>query len=318
LLALAAVVGPTRAVAGPARRVDLAWSQDDPSCLDAKDLTAVVERTLGRPVFHTDAVPSARVTGHVGRAGEGRFEAHVAIAAGDGKALAERMLATQGDCGRLDEAIALVVTLMIDSVEESPTPLTISPLPVRAAAPPPAASRPPILLSLGLEAGFAWSLLPGATGSVGLRGEIAPRGFVPIALTVRAYPFDSILVGGVGGKFSAWTAELAACPRWSNDRVRVGGCVGFAGGTIDGSELNLLEGESHVRPLLLVTAMPFVAVRLGGPVWTRLQGGLWFPLLRDPWGYLNTRNAFVEIFRPGVVIPAAALTFELQSGSSGS
>jgi hypothetical protein len=315
VLALAAIVGPTRAAAGPARRVDLAWSQDDPSCLDANDLTTVVERTLGRPVFHAEAEPSARVTGNVGRAGASRFEAHVALVAADGRVLAERWLATQQDCGRLDEAIALVVTLMIDSVEDKPTPLSISPLPVRAEAPPPAPPRAPIRLSLGLGAGFAWSLLPQATGSVDLRGEIARRGFVPIALTLRVYPFDSVLVGGVGGKFSAWTAELAACPAWSNDRVRLGACAGFAGGTIHGSELNLLDGESHVRPLVLVTLMPFAAVRLGGPVWTRLEGGVWFPLLRDPWGYLNTRNAFVEIFRPGIVVPAAALTFEIQSGS---
>jgi hypothetical protein len=341
LFAVAGLFVAAPAAAGPARRVDLAWSQEDPTCLGASDLASVVERTLGRPVFHAEAPPSARVTGSVARGAAGRFEAHLALVAADGRVLAERALSTPGGagapphrararppgparaagapptpgaCGRLDESIALVVTLMIDSVEEAPTPLSIPASPPRPSAPPAAPPRP-LVVTLGLGAGFSWSLVPRAAPSLALRGEIAPRGFVPIALAVRVHPFDSILVGGVGGNFNAWTAELSLCPAWSNDRVRAGGCAGFAGGTIDGSEVNLLDGESHVRPLVLVTVTPFVSVRLGGSLWARLEAGVWFPLLREPWGYLNVRNEFIEIFRPGIVVPAAALTFELQSGS---
>jgi hypothetical protein len=319
LIGVALSLASRGAAAGPARRVALEWTQGDPTCVSAADLAAMVERTLGRAVFHEDAPPSATVTGTVAKVSAGQFEARVTLRGRDRALVAERTLTTQGDCGRLDESIALVVTLMIDSVEESPTTLQVPARPPRSAPPvvgAPSSPAPGLTLRLGLGAGLSWSLLPSFVPSASLRGEIAPRRFIPLALTVRVHPLASVVQSnGVGGKFTAWTADLAACPAWSSERLRAGGCAGLGGGMLEGSEVNLLDGESHMRPLVLATLAPFVMVRLGGPVWARVEAGAWFPLLREPWGYLNARGVFTELFRPAPVVPAAALTFDVQSGS---
>lgn len=330
LLVLAIPAAAPSALAAPVRHVVMEWSRDDPSCIGEADLTSMVERTLARSVFHSDAPPFAKVSGAVGRVGPDRFEARIALLGTDGRILAKRTLTTSGDCGRLDESVAVVVTLMIDGVEEEPSTLHIPAAPPRAVAehaPPPApgppaprpeppAPRPPLALTLGLGAGLSSSLLPGFVPSFGFRGEVAVPGPVPIALTLRIHAPSSAVVAGVGGKFSAWTGEVAACPAWSKGRLRLGGCVGLAGGAIEGDYVNLIDGESRVRPLVLATVLPFVAaVRLAGPVWARAEAGAWFPLLRDPWGYLDARGEFEQVFRPAAVVPAAALTLELRAGS---
>ena len=79
--------------------------------------------------------------------------------------------------------------------------------------------------------------------------------------------------------------------------------------------MNLIDGESHARPLLLATLLPFAAVRLIGPLWVRAEAGAWVPLLRERWGYLGPRGGFEEVFRPAPVVPAATLTLELRAGS---
>jgi hypothetical protein len=274
----------------------------------------MVERTLARPVFHSDAPPFAKVSGGVGRVGAGRFEAHVMLHDAEGRTLATRTLTTPGECGRLDESIAVVVTLMIDGVEEVPAPLHIPAEPPRPPPPPPP-QAPRLALTFGLGGGLSSSLLPGIGASFGARGELAVGAFVPIAMTMRVHAPSSALVGGAGGRFSAWTAELAACPAWSKDRVRLGGCVGLGGGALEGSYVNLLEGESHVRPLVLATILPFAAVRLAGPLWLRAEAGAWIPFLRERWGYIDPSGTFNEVFRPAPAVPAATLTLELRVGS---
>ncbi len=319
---VAVLTASSAADAAPVRHVVMEWSQDDPTCIDATRLTSMVERTLARSVFHADAPPHAKVSGAIGRAGPDRFEARVALHDMDGRTLAKRTLTTPGDCGRLDESVAVVVTLMIDGLEDEPTPLQIPEtprVPVAApVAPPPALPVPPpqgIGLAFGLGGGLSSSLLPGIVASFGLRGEVAVAGFVPIALTLRVHAPSSAVTAGQGGRFSAWTGDVAACPAWSSGRARLGGCVGLGSGAIEGSDVNLVDGESHVRPLVLATLLPFAAVRLVGPLWARAEAGAWFPLLRERWGYVDGRGVFEPVFRPAPVVPAATLTLEVHAGS---
>ena len=309
----------------PVRRVVMAWSQDDASCIGASELASIVEHTLARPVFHAEAAPFAEVRGSVGRVGPDRFEARIALVAMDGRVLASRTLTTSGACARLDESVAVVVTLMIDGVEEAPTPLLIPAGPPRAdagsahpqAPSPPASPRPASLaLTLGVGAGLSSALLPGFVASFGVRGEVAVSSFVPIALTLRVHaPSTTQNVTGQGARFNAWTGEVGACPAWSNGRARLGGCLGLGGGAIEGDHVNLSDGASHVRPVLLATLLPFAAVRLAGPAWARVEAGAWFPLLRERWGYVDAHGAFQELFRMAPVVPAAMFTLELHAGS---
>jgi hypothetical protein len=69
-----------------------------------------------------------------------------------------------------------------------------------------------------------------------------------------------------------------------------------------------------VRPVVLLTLLPSVAVRLVGPLWARAEGGAWFPLLVERWGFLGPHGTFEQVYYP-YPVPAGALTLELQTGS---
>jgi hypothetical protein len=299
--------------AAPVRRVTMEWSKGDPACVGEAELIAMVERTLGRAVFHADAPPFAKVSGAVGRVGRDRFEARIALFDTEGRLLAKRTLVTPGECGRLDEAIAVVVTLMIDGVEETPAPLEIPAAPPRPATP----RAQSVGVTFGAGGGVSKELLPGYVAAFSVRGEIAVAGFVPIALALRVHaPSTGLVPGlGVGGKFTAVTGEIAACPAWSGDRVRLGACVGMGSGGIEGAYVNLAEGEVHVRPLAFASLLPFASVRVTGWFRIRTEAGVWVPLLRERWGYLDPQGVFEEIFRPAPVVPWAGLTLEVQPGS---
>lgn len=329
LVALAALGAARSVAAAPAKHVELAWSQEDPSCIDGLALAASVESTLGRAVFHAATPATAKVSGVVRRRGRDRFEARIALIDAEGAVVSERTVATSGDCRRLDEAVAVVVTLMIDGIEETPSPLQVPAEPPRP--PPPAAPampaapivpheppRPPpkpLALTLGVGAGLSSSFLPGLAASFDVRSEVAPPGFVPIALSLRVSAPSSALAAGAGGNFHAVTAELAACPAWAPGRVRLGGCAGLGGGAVSGSYVGLVDGANPDAPIVYATLLPFVGVRLAGPLWARAEAGARFTLLRQRWGFLDARGAFEQVYRPAIVAPSAALTLELRVGS---
>ncbi len=60
LLVAAILCAPRLAAATPVRHVVMEWSRDEPACLDGAVLAAMVERTLGRPVFYWTPLPSPR------------------------------------------------------------------------------------------------------------------------------------------------------------------------------------------------------------------------------------------------------------------
>jgi hypothetical protein len=327
-IALVSLATSRAVAAAPAGNVALEWSQEDPTCLASADLIATVERALARSVFRANEPAVAKVVGVVGRRGPGRFEARIVLRDRGGAILAERDLVTSSNCKRLDESVAVVVALMIDGMEEAPATLHVAdqpprpppaPAPPAPPPPPPAPHEKPLRLGLtvGAGAGVSSWLWPGAVAWFAARSEVAVGSFVPIALTVRApqTPFLAT-VGDAGGRFTVASGELAGCPAWSTAHVRIGGCAGVGISVISGGYFgNLSDGEGHVRPLILMTLLPFAAAHLAGPLWARVEGGAWVPLYRDAWGFNDYKGTPVQVYRPAPLVPAGALTLELQIGS---
>jgi len=171
------------------------------------------------------------------------------------------------------------------------------------------------VLAIGAGAGLSSSLLPGTAGAAVLRGEIAPQSFVPIAVTGRMFASSDATLGGAGGSFSAWDAEVAACPRWQRDTAALGVCAGIGGGAISGRSLDLAAGQSHTRPLVVVPVLAQGALRLFGPVWLRAEAGVLVPLLRERWGFRDSAGAYVPVFQPDSVAPTGSVGLELRTGS---
>ncbi len=311
--------------AEPVRHVELSWTQADPRCIGQEDLSAAVERTLGRAVFHGGAAGSPKIDGAITKRLLGtreHWEARVRLTDATGKALTERTLDTEGDCKRLDESIAVVITLMVDGLEEAPSPLRVQPDAPRPVAPPPIPESPsptsatdvPVL-SLGAAAGLSSSLLPGTVGAAVLRGEVASPRFVPIAVTARTFASSDATIGGAGGSFSAWDVELAACPRWQRENAALGGCAGIGAGALSGHSLGLASGQGRIRPLVVVPVLLQGALRVYGPLWLRAEAGILVPLLRERWGFRDTGGAYVPVFQPDAVAPTGSLGLELRTGS---
>jgi RNA polymerase sigma factor (sigma-70 family) len=120
LIVLASLACAARAGAAPAQRVDLTWRSEDPTCIDRATLARTVESTLGRPVFHAEAPASASIEGRVEAATSGSgFRATITMRSPSGEVLSQRDVSTPAaSCDRLDEAIAVVVALTVDGVEE--------------------------------------------------------------------------------------------------------------------------------------------------------------------------------------------------------
>jgi len=308
----------------PAGRVRLDWVNQDASCLDASTLAATVERALGRAVFQGDAPVRAIIVGSARPADSGGYSAQISLLAVDGTKLSERSLTTEGDCRRLDESIAVVVSLMVDSLEEGASPLVI---PTRAPRPPavlppleavaPAAGAPAhasAAIALGFGSGVATGLLPTIAPLLAMRAEVEPAAFMPIALTVRAYAPSDARVEGAGGQFYAWSGKLALCPTArAGRRMRLGVCLGAGAGAIHGSPSGLVGGHSSDAPMVFALAAPSAAVRVAGPLWLRAEAGLPVLLLREPWGFLDGNGDYVQAYQPGILAPFASVGVELRA-----
>jgi hypothetical protein len=318
---IAAVLWTGAALALPAARVTLEWTNEDASCMDASTLAATVERTLGRAAFHGDAPVRATILGSA-RSVAGGYSAEISLVAADGTKLSERSVTTDGDCQRLDESIAVVISLMIDSLEEQAGPLVVPTRPPRApailptpetTAPAAAAPHPSATTALGFGGGVSSGVLPTIAPFVAMRAEVEPTAFMPIALTVRAYTPSDARVGGAGGEFYALSGELALCPTAKAGRlVRLGVCVGAGAGAVHGSPLDLLGGHSSDAPIVFALAAPSAALRAAGPLWLRIEVGLSVLLLQESWGFLGGNGDYVQVYHPGIIAPFASLGAELR------
>lgn len=307
---VALLLGASHAVAAPVRRVELRWSQSDAACIGSDALAATVERTLGRPVFHSEATPAATLSGEIAPSGRDRYEAKITLRGRDGAVISERVLSTEGDCQRLDESVAVVVALMVDGLEEAPAPLVVPKETPRPLPPP----RPPFGLALGLGGGASASLLPKIAAMFVLRGEIAPPDFVPVAVTMRVHAPSSATVDGIGGSFTAFTGEAAICPGFGSS-LRAGVCGGAGAGVLSGSPMGgLVDTQGFVRPLFFASVLPYASVRIAGRLWLRAEAGVTMPLSRERWGFVDA-GTYTEVHRAGVVVPMGALSVEFRTGS---
>jgi hypothetical protein len=310
-LALASVTSVTRAA--PAGHVELSWSQGDPRCIGANDLASTVERTLGRAVFHSEVGHSAKVIGSIARhdTAEGfeRYEAYVAIEDPVGATVSKRTLEVVGPCERLDEAIAVVVTLMVDGLEEVPAPIRVPAEPPR---PPPPAPSSGTLVALRGAAAIS-SFLPGVVGAAVLHGEVAAPRFVPLALAIRVYTPSDGINGSVGGTFSAWTAELTACPRVASASLSFAGCVGVGSGATTARSVGFTQETTLVRPSLFTPLLLEGGARLFGPVWGVVEAGAFIPWLRERWGFVDPLGSYQVVYRVAPVVPTASIGIEIRT-----
>lgn len=301
--------GTLEAVQGPAA-VELAWSRGAgaDTCIDAGDLAARVEATIGRRV--QAVAPEAleaplpdggplRLEGQVQPAGTGWIAVVQVRAAGP--ALRREVALDAPDCRRFDEALVLVVALMAE------------------AAPPAAPSRTPpprspsAVVSIGPDVAVAAGMLPGVTMGVGLAAEVALPPFWHLTVWAHGWPSSSALDDGSGASLFAWTIGAGPCvgparhEPWS-----FFGCVGASGGGVYASGVGLAVAYSSARPYVQGEVRAGFRMQIAGPLFVRLEVGAGLPIIRDSYAVTGADGVSSSVFRPAAVVPLGRFGIEFR------
>jgi hypothetical protein len=285
--------------------VALTWSRDagGQDCIDPRELAARVEAVVDRKVFAPESQAGTVIAGAAGprRGGEG-WQATVE-ARTDGSVVMRRQVSVRGaDCRQLDEAVVLVIALMVDSAESLPVVLDL-----------PVASRP-VSEAVGLGLAIAPGMMPGVGVSVGFTASVAIPPVWPIVLWTSTWP-TSLAVGtsDKGGHFGAWTVGAAICPLFVDQKGwGAAACLGGSGGAITSNGVNLDEPDNKTLGYAEVDARIDLRVRLAGPVFAALELGASVPVTRYAYRYMEANDAVQVVFQTAPVIPQAGVRVEVR------
>jgi hypothetical protein len=289
-------------VSGPLA-VELSWTQSAGAevCIDRAAVVERVERTVGHRVFVPSGHADATLTGRIGPGPRGQgWLAVLEERSGDETTFRRELALAGSDCRRLDEAIVLVVALMVDSTQ-SATPLAIP-------APPES-----VAVALGPDFALAYGMLPGAAIGFGLASDFTLPPLWPIALSTHGWPVSEAVQDGSGGRLWAWTLGVALCPVLASDRSwGFYGCVGVTGGSIDSSGTGLDVARSTTRAYAQAELRLGLRFRLAGPFFGALEGGSAVPFARDSYSYTQADGTVREVFQTAAVIPLLHARVEIR------
>ena len=270
--------------------------------MDRAALVERVERTVGRHVFVPAGRGESTLVGHIGAGPQGQGWLAVVEARKDGETTFRRELAISGsDCRRLDEAIVLVVALMIDSTQGGGAPLAV---------PEPAE---PIRVAIGPDVAFALGMLPGPAFGFGLSSEVNVAPVWPITLSTHGWPVSRAIQDGSGGRLWAWTIGAALCPVAVSDRAwALFGCVGVTGGSIDSTGTQLDVARSATRAYFQAELRLGFRVRIAGPLFAATEAGAGVPFARDTYTFTQADGTTEPVFQTAAVIPVLHARLELR------
>lgn len=282
--------------------VVLAWSQSPggEACLDRPALVEKLEGTLGHRAFVQSGQAATVIHGTVGPVPGGGWLA-VVEARSVGQTTFRRELALSGsDCHRLDEAIVLVVALMVDSTELE-APLAI-PSPPEGPA-----------VGIGPDLAVAFGMLPGVVAGIGLASDVKIPPLWPLALWMHAWPTSRAPRDGSGGKLGAWTAGGGLCPvALARITWALYGCAGVTGGVIYSSGVGLDIPYSTNRGYGQAELRAGLRVRVAGPVFAGLEIGGAVPFARDSYTYVQADGTGRDVFQTAAVIPLGHARVEVR------
>lgn len=293
--ALIALLLSSEASASPSTasaRLELERSEDARGCIDSRRLARAVERRLRRHVFDPNAEATLFV--HVVlRRQDAEFVAAIELSDAGG-VLGRRELSTEArHCSALDDSIALVIALLVESPPERPAPAPepeakSPPLEPAASAKgePPAPSKPVATIEIPRETlsprePFGFAIRASALGALGLLPSVSvapelgfgvrpPRG--PwIWATLEAYPPQTERISAdAGARLARQRVGLDVCaPEVYFSALSL--CLGQRLGTFSASGFGFDHTFERRVLTLAVAAGPDLTFPLGR--YFRLFGG---------------------------------------------
>lgn len=228
-------------------------------------------------------------------------------------------------CASLSEATALTIALIVDpegvkleppASDPEPTtpppPVTTVPDPARDTREADASATRPSRWSLAIAAR--------AGAAVGVVREVAP--IATLAVELRPLRWVSLDIGAIfipvqslelrGGTVDVWLAAgtANACFWPYAEAVRLGGCIGLAGGAIRGDGRGYPVEGGSTRPWLAGTATGAADGPIFGPLGWSVRGGLVVPTHRESFGVDGAGVAY-EALAIGAIV-SGGLTVQIR------
>jgi hypothetical protein len=280
----------------PATIVALDWKRGagTEGCIDAAALEREVEGRLERRVFGNAMEADVFLRGQIERRA-GDFEARLSMVAANGRVLGERELHTEAlDCRRLDESLAVVIALALDSLRA---------IPAASLRVPTSAPRPGWSAKVGPTVVGSWGLLPTAAVSVGFDVAVQPPSLWPIDFAWSLSPASTrVDWSGRGANFSAMQLGLYVCPLAHGSGIELSGCLGAELDYLTATGF-ALDIERSAQSLVFGPALrTSVFFPFGHAAGFTTNFNLAVPLLRDRFTYTTEQGTVVVLHRPEPVM----------------
>jgi hypothetical protein len=279
-------------------------------CADGASLRRAAESLLDRSII----VPSDRanifIRGRIEPTSNRRgYRAQLLLVASDGTVIGRRELqGDTADCGTLNESLALVIALAVDSLRA--TPAAVLRLPK---APPRTAAR--WAAEVGILGSAALGLMPKVSPAVGLEARLEPPAFVPFEVAFLAWPFKNVQYtpDGRGADFRAFAFRAFVCPTlFSPGAIQLRGCLGAEALLLTATGVAIDISHSPSSLIVGPTARAVFFSPLWGPSAFHLGAGLMLPLVRDRFFYRDEAGDERVIHRPSVTLPFAEIGISLR------
>jgi hypothetical protein len=301
------------------------------SCIESDTLERAVESRLQRSVFGGGDV---RVSLHFERR-QRAFTAELVLFDRHGTALGRRELKTQAaHCSALDDSLALVVALLVDSPEAREQAAAAAPATTgestdgvvpKAPSEPPRVSVtiPPDVLAprepFRVVVGGSFAALVGPLPGVALGPElllaVRPPHFIELRLRPSYFPEREVSAPAPdrGGRLSLVQVALDLCPLEHDfPRVRLSGCLGQSVGWVRGEGFGYLHNSETGSLVYSLGVGASALLALAGPLGVSFGLGAALPLERDSYVSQAADGVTTEVFRSAPVTGMLAVGLALE------
>jgi hypothetical protein len=263
-------------------------------CIDGATLEREVEGRLERHVFGNAMEADVFLHGQVERR-DSDFVARITMVATNGRLLGERELRSDApDCARLDESIAVVIALALDSIRSMPA----SSLRVPKASP-----RDGWTAKVGPTLVGSWGLLPNPGLTVGFDVSVQPPTFWPFdfAWSIGLFP-TKVDRSGRTAEFSAMQFGLFLCPLSYASRVELRACFGTEADYLTATGVSFDVQRSTASWVVGPAGRAVMFLPVGRAAGFTSNFSLAVPLLRDRFTYSVDGGQVEELHRPSPVV----------------
>jgi hypothetical protein len=296
-------------------------------CVDADELDRAVTARLQRAAFTKNPPVELRLELTLEKRKSRGFVAVVVLADAKGGELGRRELETRAtNCSSLDDSLALVVALLVDSpeaqqeanarrtaatsVEVTPAP---APAPTATPKPRPIAipdDTPPRRESYRLDIAGTLRGVAGAVPGIALGGELfvalRPPRFIELRLRGALFPADQTVGSTRGGRFSLAELLLELCPLEQElGDVRFSGCIGQSVGRVRAEGFGFVRNARSDAVVIALGAGVSARYLVAAPIFVLAGLGISAPIEQNTYVSRASDGSTQRIFRASVVTGSA-------------